>query len=180
MDAVADQEASVALDWPVRKSTQDHAWVGLSVRVRRRAIRRDGRVGVERTMIKCIHVRARLRKLMLHVRVKLSDMALLIEASGHSCLIGHHDHKIAAVVQSPDGGRRIFNPLKILGPMGVAAILIEDAVAIEECRRPLSPRGNLAASARESVRQADVQEIAVILPAFQQAFGRKRRKDVLL
>ena len=55
---------------------------------------------------------------------------------------------------------------------------VEDAVAIQENRRPPSHGKKLAPALRQRFRQPDVEEIALALGAGETAFARQYRKDV--
>ena len=48
------------------------------------------------------------------------------------------NHVIAGLVEQTHGIGRAGDPFKLVGPVGIAVVDIEHAVAIEKCRRTLA------------------------------------------
>jgi hypothetical protein len=63
----------------------------------------------------------------LHVRFR-------IKPARHTCLIGDDDRKVTRIVALPDGCDGARHPCELIRAMGVAAVAIEGAIAIEQDR----------------------------------------------
>ncbi|EZQ15567.1 hypothetical protein CF98_11075 [Halopseudomonas bauzanensis] len=131
-------------------------------------------------MVEGVDMSAHVGQFRLHARVEGMHVRLVVEAMGDAGLIGDHEHKIARLVEGEHGFARAFHPPQLLGPVGVAVVDVEHAVAVEEGGGARQPHGQLAPRLRQSFRQADVEEIAVEHPALDGALSHKGRKHVLL
>jgi hypothetical protein len=70
-------------------------------------------------------------------------------AARNARLVGDNKYEISGLVQQSHGFRRSIDPFKLLGPVGIAVVDVENTVAIEKCRRPanVSALGIFAATA---------------------------------
>ena len=61
---------------------------------------------------------------------------LAIKSVGNAGLVGDHHNPVAEMVEAAHAFDRARNPFDLVGSMHVAAIDVDDAIAIEECGRP--------------------------------------------
>ncbi len=106
-------------------------------------------------------------------------MAFLVKTAGDARLIGDDKRKISGIVDRLDGFPGAVDPFQSVRLEGVAGIMIEYAVAIEEHRGASQPFAQLGVGPREILGDADVDEIAAIGRSAHGAFGRERGEYVL-
>ena len=75
---------------------------------------------------------------ILHVGMELAHGRFLVVAAGDAGLVGDDDHVIAGLIEQPHGFWRACDPFKLFGPVGIAVVDIEHAVAIEKRCRTLA------------------------------------------
>src|SRR5262245_62009412 len=88
-----------------------------------------------RTIIKCIDMGAMLFQAVLHVRMECSHRVFVIVAAGDPGLICNDENVVSGLVQQAYRFGCSFNPRELLGLVRIAAVDIQDAVAIKKCRR---------------------------------------------
>ena len=75
---------------------------------------------------------------ILHKGVELVHGSFLVVTARDAGLVGDDEHEIAGLVEQPHGLGRAGDPFQLVGPVGVAMVDIEHAVAIEKRRRTLA------------------------------------------
>ncbi len=100
-------------------------------------------------------------QLRLHVGVQPADGGLVVEAARDAGLVRHHEHEGAGIVQGLDRLPGAGQPAEPLDLADIAAILVEDAVAVEEDGRPALRRRDRRLGPLEIARDADIDEEAV-------------------
>ena len=71
-----------------------------------------------------------------HPVVQRVEFVLGEEAARHAGLVGEEEHEIAGLVEPADRFRRVRHPADAVARAHVAVVVIDDAVAVEECRGP--------------------------------------------
>ena len=97
----------------------------------------------------------------LHPQVQITNIILAEEAARDTGLIGEDENEIAGLVQPPDRPGDAGHPANAIACTDIAVVMIDDAVAIQECRGPASRSFNgavhfsstLSASARSTLSQ---------------------------
>ena len=132
---IANQEACVLVDCEVGERAQDHARPGLAVDV---AATELGHAPLRMVgaMIERIDDRAVRGELLTHPVVQGEYAVLAIKSVGNAGLVGDHHNPVAEMVEAAHAFDRARNPFDLVGSMHVAAIDVDDAIAIEECGRP--------------------------------------------
>src|SRR5712691_8692940 len=137
---VADQHALRAVDRPRPHQIEDHAGPGLAPVGR--ALERDDRaLRVERAMAPVVDTRALFRELLRDVVVQFVHLALGVKPAGDTGLVGGDEDIISGVVERLDRRDRARNPFELRPARHIAAIDIDDAVAIEKDGRLLTLHG---------------------------------------
>ena len=120
------------IDRPVLHGLQQHAGVGLAVGRVGVAVGVHQRLGVLAAVVDGVHVRAGLGQVGLHGLMQRRDGRLVVVAAPDPRLVGHHDDQPAGAVE---GGHRLtgaIDPVEVFPPVHIAAVLVEDAVSVEE------------------------------------------------
>src|SRR5258708_31085390 len=141
---VADQSAPRAVDRPGLQEIEDHAGPGLPPVGC--ALERDDRsLWVERAMAPVVDMGALLCKFTHNVAVQCVHLALGIKPARNAGLVGGDKDIISGVVERLDRFDRARDPFEVRAARYIAAIDIDDAVAVEEYGRPLGPGRPLSA-----------------------------------
>ena len=128
----ADQEGPGRVDPVFRDGAQDHARIGFAIGVIGVAVAFVQRLGVEGAGVDAGDHRPLRRQPAHQQGVEGLHLVFAEEAAGHARLVGHHDAQIAERGQTAHGLGRAGNQAQMLFEMGIAGILDQDAVAIEE------------------------------------------------
>src|SRR4029453_14396224 len=131
---VADQEALADIDRPFTGGLLQHAGAGLSTAAKH-SERLDDAFRMMGTIIKCIDMGAMLFEAVLHVRMEGLHRGFVIIAAGDPGLICDDKNVISGLVQAAPRLGRSFNPFELFGLVPIAAVDIQDTVAIKKCRR---------------------------------------------
>src|SRR5262249_9276631 len=138
----ANQKPPADIDGPFADRLLQHADAGLSTAANDRQ-GPDDAFRMMRAIIKRIDMGALLFELALHVRVECFDSGFIIVTAGHAGLICNDEYVVSGLVQKAHGFGCALNPFELFGPVRIAAVDIQDAIAIEKCcwTRPRFPVG---------------------------------------
>jgi len=132
---IADKEAGVTIDWPFICRLLEQTGCGLATLAMYRQ-RLDRSLGMVRAKIKCINMGPMRCEFLLHMRMEGFHCFFRVVSARNTRLVGDHQNVISGLVQKPHGLRGAIDPFELLRSVGIAAVDIEDAIAIEKCRRP--------------------------------------------
>ena len=91
---------------------------------------------MERSAVESVDVRANFHQLLLHAGVERHNIGLAEEAARDSGLVGRHQDHDSQAIKPCDRPFRTGDPGQILKFVDVAMVHVQDAVPIEEYRRP--------------------------------------------
>ena len=57
-------------------------------------------------------------------------------AARNARLVGDNKYEVSGLIQQSNGLRGAIDPFELVGPVDIAVVDVENAVAIEKCRRP--------------------------------------------
>ena len=75
-------------------------------------------------------------KALLHVCMERLYRIFIVVAARNTGLVRDNKYVVSGFVQQPDGFERSIDPFKLFGSVGIAVVDVENAIAIEKCRRP--------------------------------------------
>ena len=107
-------------------------------------------------------------------------MLFTVEAARDSCLVGHDEYEISRIVQPAYRFARAFDPVEVLASMNVARVLVQHAVAVEECGGPSQDGGDEGLRALEVLGDADIDERSIDDATLDLARRRQPRQHVAL
>src|SRR3954451_23919086 len=176
---VADQDAVICIDGEAAEQIGDHSGSRLAPDTDA-AVSLDGSVGMIGAIFEGVDMGADGCHFVRHPAVQRVHMAFLVETPGDARLIGDDESEIAGIVDCLNRFPGAFDPLQLAGLEGVARIVIEDAVAIEENRWTPQLLGQFDLGAREILGYADVDEVTTIGCSGHGAGSGQRWKYILL
>src|SRR5262245_35940349 len=132
---VANEEACILVDREIDAGAQDHAGSGLTVDMMTTELR-DAPFRVIGTVVERIDDGATRGQLVAHPGMQRMHAVLAVVSVRDPGLVGDHDHAVAEIIEPTNCFDRARNPLDLLGPMHIAVIDIENAIAVEEHGRP--------------------------------------------
>jgi hypothetical protein len=148
---VPDHEGPAEIDVMIGGGPQDHSGIGLAVRVVRVAIPLVLRLGVEGTGVHRADTGAHRREFSHQLVVEAMHPLFAEETPRHARLVRDDDDQIAQRIQPPHGFGSSGDEDQVLIQMRIAAVLDQDAVAIQE------DGGNHGGSGRHGELQCGVR-----------------------
>ena len=136
--AVADEKAAFPVHRPTAQQIDEHPRRRLAP-VARPAESRVRRLGVKRAIADVVDMGARARQFRGKVVVEREQFRFRIKPARDPRLVGRDKHEPPGIVERLDRGLRSVDPAEARGRSDKPVIMVEDAVAIEEGRRPPAP-----------------------------------------
>jgi hypothetical protein len=134
-EAIADEEARLEIEAELLRGARQHSRTRLPT-IARLAVGLDGGVRMVRTEVRAFDVRAVLPELRRERFADARDVGVRDEPARDDRLIRHDDDGVARFREARDGGRCARHDDEVLLVDDVVAVFDDDAIAIEEHRRP--------------------------------------------
>src|SRR6266702_5299133 len=129
---ISDHEAPVELHGPVLDEIAQHAGCGLTPRMFL-DVAGDRSLRMVRTEADVIDPRTFAGELVAYPAVQRVHISFGVEAAGDAGLVGEDKHQIAGLIETADGLGDVGHPTDAVSRADIAIVIVDDAVAIEEC-----------------------------------------------